>query len=122
MNSKEIFEKIESSITKALNKEDGIILGGKKLTFYRHENYVRKPFVADNNFIEVLVMQSDNSKVVWYVDIYNALYEYSAVEYCVEELKKIFGERTLISHNLDFYVKNAFQIAITFDENQIKDS
>ena len=121
MNSKEIFEKIESSITKALNKEDGIILGGKKLTFYRHENYVTKPFVDDNNSIEVLIMQSEYSKVMWHVDIYNALYEYSAVEYCVEELKKIFGERTLISHNLDFNIKNAFEIAITFDEKQITD-
>ena len=58
MNSKEIFEKMESSITKALNKEDGIILGGKKLTFYRHENYVRKTF-AENQITDWFINQKE---------------------------------------------------------------
>lgn len=124
MNSKELFEKIQSSLTEALNKEDGIMLGGKKLTFHQHEDMAEEKIIyTDSDCVEVHVYNRLCSKIMWYIDVYNAFYDMSAVNYSIEELEKTFSqERPIISQNSEFSVEDAFQIAITFDENQIKDS
>lgn len=124
MNSKELFEKIKSSITEALNKEDGIMLGGKELTFHQHDELLDgKLDNVKHNCVEVHVLGSAMSKEIRYVNVYNVLYIESASIYAVEELKKTFSqERPLISRNFESTIKDGFQIAITFDENQIKDS
>lgn len=123
MNSKEVFEKIKSSITEALNKEDGIMLAGKELKFYQQMDLEARRSVHANPYnVEVHVYTSEESKPMWYVNIHNALYEMAAAEYFVEELKKTFGERVLISYNLGFSLKGVFQIAITFGEGQIENS
>ena len=115
MNSKEIFEKIESSITKALNKEDGIMLGGKKLTFKRMYTHGQRYYDAPGSDIEVYIMSSQYHEDMWYVDVHDVLYMLSAEEYCIEELKKTL-EGAIISRNLNFDVENAFEIAITFND------
>ena len=124
MNSKELFEKIKSSITEALNKEDGIMLGGKKLTFDQHENMAEEKIIhTDSDCVEVHVYNRSCSRIMWYVDVYNVLYIESAAIYAVEELEKTFSqERPIIARNFECAIKDGFQIAITFDENQIKDS
>ena len=123
MNSKEVFEKIESSITEALNKEDGIMLGGKKIEFYHYNESMNGSFYVRDDCLEVHVYRGEHSKRMWYVNVYNVLYEMTAVIYAIEELEKAFSEENpIISQNIEFDVENAFQIAITFYENQIMDS
>ena len=119
MNFNEIFEKIENSITQALNKEDGILLGDKKIKFslfLSDAHYSGKDFrIIDSDPVSVHVIQSQHSSDMWYVDVHNASYLPVATQYCVEELKKSFGKGTLISVNTEwFFHKNSFEIAITF--------
>ena len=124
MNSKELFQKIKSSLTEALNKEDGIMLGGKKITFRKHDKPLNgKSANTNSGCVEVHVFFSEFSETMWYVNVYNVLYHMSAAIYVTEELKKTFGaEKPLISQNDKCCIENGFQIVITFAEGQIKDS
>ena len=118
MNSKELFEKIKSSITEALNKEDGIMLGDKKLLFGLHDDEAfdgKKRFIR-HGFVEVHVYYSEFSRAMWFVDVHEVFYHESAAIYAVEELKKNI-KGALISRNDHCSIEKGFQIAITFDEN-----
>ena len=97
MNSNELFEKIKSSITEALNKEDGIMLGGKKLKFHQHKDMAEEKIIhTDSDCVEVHIY--NHFLKMWYIDVYNVFFDMSAVNYSIEELEKTFSqERPIIS-------------------------
>lgn len=127
MDSKEVFKKIETSITKALNKEEGIILGGKKLEFEQHKDKMERWSNACNsskgsNCVKVHILQDSSFSDMWHIAAFNVLYKQSAVEYVIEELKNELGRIPLISENQWYNEENSFGIAVIFPYGSIKDS
>lgn len=127
MNSKEVFEKIETAITKALNKEEGIILGGKELEFEQHKYKMDKwTDVCEKskkaNCVKVHILQDSEFSDMWHISVFKVLYKHTAVEYAIEELKKTLGKSPLVSENNWYNEEDSFGIAITFAYGSIKDS
>ena len=125
MDSKEVFDKIETCLTKALNEEDGIKLEGRKIDFehykYKMEHWGKvcsEP--KDSKFVKVCILQDSDFPEMWHIAIWGAKYYNSAAIYAVKELDKQFGEIALVSENEHFYVEDAFGIAITFNPGEIK--
>ena len=127
MNSKEVFEKIESAITKALNKEEGISLGGKEIEFEQHKykmdkwtNVCEKSKKA--SCVKVHILQDSEFSEMWHIAVFNVRYKKTAVEYAIEELKKTLDRISLISENTWYNENDSFGIAIAFVYGSIKDS
>lgn len=121
MDSKEVFDKIEKALTKALNEEDGIMLDGKQIKVNRitddmeeFANVCNKP--KDPECVEICILEDSINLGMWHVSVFNAKYEISAAEYAVNELKREFGTSALVSKNdaIRYANSNAFGIAITF--------
>lgn len=128
MNSKEVFEKIENSITKALNKEEGIMLGGKELEFEQHKDKMEKWSNACNaskgsSCVKVHILQDSSFPDMWHIAVFNVLYKRLAVEYAIKELKNALGRSLLIiSENQWYNEEDSFGIAVTFNYGSVKDS
>ena len=127
MNSKEVFEKIETAITKALNKEEGIILGGKELEFEQHKYKMDKwTDVCEKskkaNCVKVHILQDSEFSDMLHIAVFDVLYKKSAAIYAIEELKNELGRSPLIAENQWYNEENSFGIAVTFPYGSIKDS
>ena len=126
MDSKEVFDKIETCLTKALNEEDGIMLEGKQIKFKQMtnsmENWAKDYNAAqDPKCVKVCILDCSENMGMWHIAVLGIAYMEAAAIYAVKELKKEFEKNgALVSRNYEIELREGFAIAMTFPEGAIK--